>query len=197
MTSHAIVTGAHGAIGRKVVAALREKNMKVSGIGNGPSHWAHPESIDQWVAAPVTARNLDRLVERLGPPALVMHLAGGSSVHASIENPALDFRRTVESTMEIAQWPGMRTHRPALIYASSAAVYGDNSSSHIVESAPIQPKSPYGFHKDLAEKIVAYWSAQYDFPSATVRLFSVYGEGLQKQLVYELSRKLLDGADRV
>src|SRR3546814_16796092 len=99
--------------------------------------------------------------------------------------------------MEIAQWPGMRTHRPALIYASSAAVYGDNSSSHIVESAPIQSKSPYGFHKDLAEKIVAYWSAQYDFLSATVRLFSVYGEGLHKHVVYDLTRKLLDDAARV
>jgi len=197
MIERAFVTGAHGAIGRKLVETLHDAGVKVAGIGNGPHEWQHGTPIDAWFSAPINAVSLDRAVDQIGPPDAVFHLAGGSSVHASLSNPSMDFERTVGSTVEIMQWPGLRLHRPALVYASSAAVYGDQASRPITETATMNPKSPYGLHKMIAEKTISFWSMQYGFPSTVVRLFSVYGEGLQKQLVYDVGIKLLSGTDRI
>ena len=191
------VTGAHGAIGSHVVKLLLEKGCIVGGLGNGPSQWAHESAIDHWLPGPVTTEMLADLADQMGEPDVIFHLAGGSSVGASLADPMLDFHRTVESTMSILEWIRASQYKTRIVYASSAAVYGENSNLDIVESAPINPKSPYGLHKRMAEQLITYWSEHAQIPAAIVRLFSVYGPGLHKQLIYDLSKRLLDGGEQL
>jgi UDP-glucose 4-epimerase len=136
---------------------------------------------------------LSDIAEQLGGIDAIVHCAGGSSVGASLKNPAEDFERTVMSTARVLEF--MRRHAPQtrLVFLSSAAVYGAANVEPLHEDLPKQPISPYGAHKACAENLIASWADQYGLQATALRLFSVYGPGLRKQLLWELSRRALAG----
>jgi UDP-glucose 4-epimerase len=145
------------------------------------------------VTGDVTFDNLNALAADLGMPDVIVHLAGGSHVGASIERPAEDFRRTVASAQNLFEWVRTRSPATRLVVASSAAVYGNAGVSPIPEDTPYAPVSPYGTHKAMVEMLALAYGRQYGLNAAVVRLFSVYGPGLRKQLVYELFQRLMRG----
>lgn len=55
------------------------------------------------------------------------------------------------------------------------------------------PVSPYGVHKLMAEQLCRSYAGNYDISIAVVRLFSVYGPGLRKQLLWDASKKITEG----
>ncbi|HYD71502.1 MAG TPA: NAD-dependent epimerase/dehydratase family protein [Candidatus Binatia bacterium] len=183
-----IVTGAGGFIGSHVVKALVERGWRVGATGH-PGRPCEGVAAQQWGALNVEA--LASLARSLGPISAIVHCAGGSSVGPSMQDPAKDFERTVTSTLRVLEF--MRAHAPEarLILLSSAAVYGAADIEPLHEELPKQPISPYGKHKAMAEDHVAQWAEQFGLSFATLRLFSVYGPGLRKQLLWELSRRAL------
>lgn len=180
----ALVTGAAGAIGRHVVRILAARGWRVVGIGHG----AAPEdaALAGWAGGEIDAANLDSLDV---PPDAVVHLAGGSVVSRSLLAPDEDFQRTVATTDRLLDWLRLRAPEAALVLASSAAVYGDVRQVPINEAAPCHPVSPYGRHKLMVENA----AGQSGLRSVSLRLFSVYGPGLRKQLVWELCNRLAQG----
>lgn len=193
----AFVTGAQGAIGSHVCRRLLEQGWRVGGIGHGDGRWPHEPVIDFWLAADVDAAGMARLASQFGPADLVVHLAGGSSVAAAAEDPAKDYQRTVGSTSAILDWMVRQDTMPKLAYASSAAVYGEACGREHREDDTCQPVSVYGRHKLLAEQLIREAGARHGVEASIVRLFSVYGPGLRKQLVYSLCKLLHGGARRI
>lgn len=188
------VTGARGSIGRHVVAAARARSFSVAGVGHGA--WTGDSGlpkIDYWINGGVDADNLGRLVRDAGMPDAIIHLAGGSLVGASISSPAEDYRRTVTGSQQLLEWQRTEAPEARLVIASSAAVYGDGHVSAIAETAPIAPTSPYGTHKAMAEMLARSYARQFGIRAAVVRLFSVYGPGLRKQLVWDIASRLAGG----
>jgi UDP-glucose 4-epimerase len=186
----AFVAGAAGAIGRHCVALLRERGWTVGGIGHGNVGWEPPGGIDTWVAGDVSTDNLDALRERLGTPELFVNLAGGSSVGPSLRLPLADFERTVLASVRILNWIWHNAPGARISFASSAAVYGAGYDGAIIEDAPLHPLSPYGHHKMMMEANARYWGQAFGIRTVVVRLFSVYGPGLRKQLVHDLCSRL-------
>jgi UDP-glucose 4-epimerase len=82
------------------------------------------------------------------------------------------------------------------ILPSSAAVYGDAGARPLHEESPLTPISIYGRHKVEAEH-AARAAATKGLRIAILRLFSVYGPGLRKQLPWDLSRKLRADPERL
>jgi len=72
-------------------------------------------------------------------------------------------------------------------------VYGNVKESPIPESTPYNPVSPYGVHKMMAEQLCQLYASRYGLSIAIVRLFSIYGEGLRKQLLWDACNKLSVG----
>jgi UDP-glucose 4-epimerase len=186
----AIVAGANGAIGRHVVAHLHSLGWAVGGVGHGPSIWAGAAPISAWFAGDITPTTLDVLADQIGSVDLIINVAGGSSVGASLADPMADFERTVTTAVRISDWVRRRAPSARIVHASSAAVYGDKHDGEIDEAALTAPVSPYGHHKQLMESAARFWGATFGVRSAAVRLFSVYGSGLHKQLIYDLCGKL-------
>jgi len=189
---HVLVTGAHGFIGRHLSSHLAKSGFLVSGLGHGiwPESEASRWGVSQWINGDIGPSNLGLLTRQAGTPDIVFHLAGGSSVGAAVQNPREDFHRTVVSTAELLDW--MRQHLPSakLIVASSAAVYGAGHCGRISESAVLQPYSPYGRHKHMMEELATGYASDYGLKIAIARLFSVYGPGLRKQLLWDLCAKM-------
>lgn len=193
----AFVTGGFGFLGRAVAVALKAAGWRLGVIGNPPSAPARGlpplgggSGGDLFVAGPVTEAALADLAEGVGTPELIFHAAGGASVGASIADPDLDRERTLESLRRTLEFLRARAPQARLIYPSSAAVYGAGHAGPIPETAPLKPISPYGEHKAQAEALIARVASRFGVQSVILRLFSIYGPGLRKQLLWELANSL-------
>jgi len=186
------ITGGKGFIGRHLARHAAAQGTKVFGIGHG--HWPTSESSKwqyaHWSNAEIDGASLTRLAKISGPPETVFHLAGGSSVGASFENPLEDFHRTVGATARLLEWVRMNSVETRVVAASSAAVYGEGYEGAIGESTTLRPFSPYGNHKVMMEMLIRSYAQSFNVRAAIVRLFSVYGPGLEKQLIWDLCSKL-------
>ena len=189
------ITGAHGFIGRHLAQALGAAGHAVAGIGHGawPAAAAARWGVGHWLNGDLSSSNLNALGTLTGPPDVVMHLAGGSSVGAAIAQPKEDFARTVASTVELFEWLRQESPQTCVIAVSSAAVYGAGHAGQIGEDAVLAPYSPYGHHKAMMESLCRSYGATYGVRSAVARCFSVYGAGLRKQLLWDLCTKLEAG----
>lgn len=180
------VTGAHGFLGRLVVAAAAGGHKPIGAIGHGAA--AHPAGVHA-VTASIDAPGLDALAAKTGAPDAVIHLAGGASVGASLADPVADESRTVGSTRALLAWLDRNAPRARLVAASSAAVYGAATAERLAEDAPTAPVSPYGANKLAMEREIRE-SGQ---PSVIVRLFSLHGPSLRKQILWDLHRRMAAG----
>lgn len=183
-----VVTGANGFLGRHVARCIARRGHTVLGIGHG--EWSGDEwdlwGVCEWHRADVT---LQTLRQYAGQPTAIVHCAGSGSVPFSIADPLADFERTVETTAHVLEY--VRTSAPScrVVYPSSASVYGAVETVPIRENCPTAPISQYGTHKLMAEQMVTSYSRQFGTSAAIVRLFSVYGCGLRKQLLWDGCRK--------
>lgn len=192
-----LVTGAHGFIGQHLVRLLAARGHTVYGLGHGA--WPEPEArrcgMACWINGDIVPTNLRRLQEAVGTPDHVVHLAGGSSVGTAIAHPREDFFRTVATTAELLDWMRADAPQARLLAVSSAAVYGAGHEGPIAEGATLTPFSPYGHHKRIMEELCRSYAACFGARIAIARLFSVYGAGLTKQLLWDSCSRLAAGAD--
>ena len=186
------ITGARGFIGHHLASYFDRSGQKVYGIGHGAL--SDPQmrqfGLSGWINGEIEATNLDSLKNMSGGPDVLYHLAGGSSVGPSISNPLEDFSRTVTATARLFEW--VRCHAPetTVIAISSAAVYGGGHSDAINETAVPHPYSPYGHHKLMMEQLCSSYRENFQMDVSIVRLFSVYGPRLAKQLLWDVCCKL-------
>jgi UDP-glucose 4-epimerase len=59
------------------------------------------------------------------------------------------------------------------------------------ESAPLGPSSPYGASKLAGEAVVQAHGHSYGLRTVALRLFNIYGLGMTKYVIHDLTRKLL------
>jgi UDP-glucose 4-epimerase len=192
------VTGARGAIGQHVVRHCNALGHQVAGVGHGSWHEnVGMPKLSAWINGSVATENLTELAKASGQPDSIVHLAGGSSVGASIAHPLEDFRRTAGGVQSLLDWTRLNAPAARVVIASSAAVYGAGHNRPIGEHAAIAPVSPYGVHKGIAEMSARMYSEQFGLNVSIVRLFSVYGPGLQKQFLWDIVSKLAQRQTKV
>ena len=189
------ITGARGFIGHHLAKHLAGAGHRVAGIGHGSWPQAADWGVADWLNADVDAANLTQLAAVSGAPDCIYHLAGGSSVGASLAAPLEDFRRTAASSVELLEWTRANAPSAAIVAVSSAAVYGDGHSGPIDEDAAARPFSPYGFNKYAMEQLCRSYAQSFGAKIAIVRLFSIYGNGLTKQLLWDLCTRFESGAE--
>jgi UDP-glucose 4-epimerase len=167
----AVVTGAFGFLGRHIAAALTGDGWRVVGTGR-------PE-------VEIPSAEFDALLDGTNA-GLVVHCAGPASVPASVEDPAADFRGSVGVLFDVLE--RLRGRDTGFVLVSSAAVYGEPERLPVAESTPIRPISPYGFHRAVCELLVREFHELWGLRCCTLRIFSAYGEGLHRQIMWDICR---------
>lgn len=77
-----------------------------------------------------------------------------------------------------------------IIYASSAAVYGEPEYVPIDENHPLNPVSPYGASKLAGEKLGFAYYLTYGIPFVSMRIFNTYGPRQRRYVMFDFLRKL-------
>jgi UDP-glucose 4-epimerase len=184
-----LITGGFGFLGRTVAYKFKQLDYRVVGIGRG--RWGPEEALahgfDVWLDASVSLASLMTMNERFD---LVVHCGGNGSVGYSLANPLQEFAKTVQGTAELLEFLRVTRSEALLVYPSSAGVYGAKDDAPIKESDSLNPISPYGYHRRMAEELLESYSKNYGIRVAVIRFFSIYGPGLTKQLLWDASSKL-------
>ena len=101
------------------------------------------------------------------------HLAAVASVERSIEDWSATHRTNLSGTVHV--FDSARKTKIPVVYASSAAVYGDNASVPLEEDATPRPMSAYGADKLGGEYHARVAGLIHGIPSAGMRFFNVFG----------------------
>lgn len=118
-----------------------------------------------------------------------INCSGAASVPDSLIHPLRDFYLNTLNVFKLLE--AIKKFAPGckFLNISSAAVYGNPLRLPIEESMLMQPLSPYGYHKQQAEKICEEFHRFYNLKTCSIRIFSAYGSGLKKQLFWDISQK--------
>jgi UDP-glucose 4-epimerase len=118
-----------------------------------------------------------------------INCSGAASVPDSLKHPLRDFSLNTFNVIKLLD--AIRKHAPhcRFVNLSSAAVYGSPTSLPVAETALNQPISPYGQHKLMAEDLCREYYEYFGVSSCSLRIFSAYGPGLRKQLLWDIFQK--------
>jgi dTDP-glucose 4,6-dehydratase/UDP-glucose 4-epimerase len=118
-----------------------------------------------------------------------INCSGAASVPDSIIHPMRDFSLNVFNVVKILD--AIHKYAPGckFINLSSAAVYGNPEQLPIKETDACKPLSPYGEHKLIAENVCYQYYKYFGLKTCSVRIFSAYGPGLKKQLLWDVFQK--------
>ncbi len=178
-----VVTGGAGFIGSHTVDRLLGAGHRVvvlddfrTGKRANLAHHAGSDRLDVVTCdvshgifaalAPITARH--------GPVERIVHLAAQVSVVNSVQNPLVDMQVNYGGTLHVLEY-ARATGVKKVVFASSAAVYGEVATMPVGEDTPTRPVSPYGIDKLASEHALDYYAAVHGVPGTSLRFFNVYG----------------------
>ena len=168
-----LVTGGCGFIGSHLVDRLVADGHSVTVLDNlssGSRANLNPEA----VLAEGDVADAARVRVLVGKADAVFHLAAVASVEACAADWLGSHRTNVTGTVTVLD-AAARVGGIPVVYASSAAVYGDNPALPLAETAATQPINSYGRDKLSCEHYAAIAHQYHKVSSVGLRLFNIYG----------------------
>lgn len=180
-----IVIGSKGFIGSHLLSVLRKAGHTVYGCD------VIQDPVDMNYFQFHYSENTFDIIFSNNEFDVCFNCSGSASVPFSYEHPSVDFQLNVTNLFDLLE--AIRKYRPStkVIQLSSAAVYGNPTEVPIRITHSVSPVSIYGFHKGMAEQICREFHQIYQLNISIARIFSAYGEGLRKQLFWDLYQKSL------
>ncbi|WP_299742883.1 NAD-dependent epimerase/dehydratase family protein [uncultured Rossellomorea sp.] len=176
--SKILVTGGAGFIGSHIVEELLNKNEQVVVIDNFSMGSMDNLPKDDKLTVVEGDISSKETIEKLFQQhrfKKIFHLGAIASVAASVEDPLHTHQTNLEATLYLLEETRKQGGLERFVFASSAAVYGDEPTLPKKETSTIRPLTPYAIDKFASEQYVLAFSRLYDIPTTAVRFFNVFG----------------------
>ncbi len=171
-----LVTGGAGFIGSHTVDLLLSQNVAVRVLDNLSSGHrsnlpgSHPQL--EFIEGDITdSETVERAMHEISH---CLHLAAQVSVVASLEDPQNSAMQNIIGFVNVLT-AARNGGAERLVYASSAAIYGEPSEIPLSENADKSQLSPYGLEKQVNEEYADMYHRLDGFSSLGQRYFNVYG----------------------
>ena len=169
-----LVTGGAGFIGSHIVEHLLEAGHEALVLDNFST--GRRENLITGVPVyemDIINPEITEVFRRVQPEA-VIHQAAQVAVPVSLKDPVLDAQVNIIGTLNLLE--ACRTHGVSkVIFASSAAVYGNPAYLPVDEQHPVGPLSGYGVAKHAVEKYLEVYRELYGLKWTALRYANVYG----------------------
>ncbi|MBO8164470.1 MAG: NAD-dependent epimerase/dehydratase family protein [Brevibacillus sp.] len=169
-----LVTGGAGFIGSHLVERLLAEGHRaivVDNLGSGQQQ-SIPEGA-VFYRLDICDEGLHDLIKAERPD-IIVHLAAQSVVPVSVRDPGFDARVNILGLLRLLE-AARQEQVQKVIYASSAAVYGEPDRVPIVEEMAGRLLSPYAVSKYAGEGYLAVYHHLYGLPFTAFRFANVYG----------------------
>ncbi|MCJ7485808.1 MAG: NAD-dependent epimerase/dehydratase family protein, partial [Candidatus Aminicenantes bacterium] len=165
-----LVAGGAGYIGSHTVKELRREGFDVLVFDNFSS--GNPELIGNapWVRGDLLDRAALRQVFKTSEIGAVLHFASLIQVGESYADPKKYYAHNLTTSLNLLD-AMLEAGVKALIFSSTAAVYGDPLETPIPETHPANPVNPYGRTKLMVEDILRDYDRAYGLRSISLRYF--------------------------
>lgn len=183
-----LITGVAGFLGRTLAHHFFELGWDVVGVDIVSPENSPATFLKQYLPMNLPDPAFVELL-RVVKPAACLHCAGRSSVGASINQPFEDYIQGPALTSYILNCLHENIPDCEFVLFSSAAVYGNPSRLPVSEELLEGPISPYGYNKWQSELLCREYAHVYAQPTACVRIFSAYGPGLRRQVLWDICEK--------
>lgn len=192
-----LVTGGAGFIGSHIVQRLLEHGHDVAVLDNfsrgkeenlPPGVRLYRADITSWEIGEIFAKE---------QPECVIHQAAQIDVRRSVADPVTDASVNILGSINLLE-QCRRTGVRKVVYASSAAVYGDPQILPVPEEHPILATSGYGVSKHTVEHYLEVYRRLYGLDYTVLRYANVYGPrqdplgegGVVAIFAYRIARRL-------
>lgn len=190
--SRIVVTGGAGFIGSHLVDTLVGKGADVlvlDDLSTGTK--INVNCSAKFVRGDVTDIRVVR--ECLRDSELVYHLAADATTRESSMGwltPEKTLRVNTVGTLNVLEAVVKLNQDTRIVFASSAAVYGEPVFTPVTEQHQTNPISPYGVSKLAGEKLVLAYFLELGVKTNIVRIFNTYGPRQSRYVIFELLKKL-------
>ena len=180
-----IIFGGNGFIGKHLSKYLKQKKNFVKVFGNKKFSKSGVNLIDY------NKKNFKNIIKKISPD-VVIFLSGNSYPNNTLNDEMYDFKTNNNILQQLLAALAENKFKKLFIYTSSIAVYGSVKKNQFVnENFKLNPKSFYALSKIIAEKQIEYFTKNYNFKSIVLRLSSIYGPGLKRQVIYKILNQSL------
>jgi len=169
-----LVTGGAGFIGSHTVDKLVAQGAEVlvvDDLSTGKAENINPAAV--FVRMDIASEQLSGVFQRFKPD-YVIHLAAQVSVPRSLAEPVRDCMTNVVGGVNLLE-NCRRNGTRKIVYASSAAVYGEPDEITVSENTPARPLSFYGVSKLAPEYYLKVFHHLYGLKYTVLRYANVYG----------------------
>jgi len=172
-----LVTGGAGYIGSHVVRAFADAGLRtvvLDDLSSGHAEFVPPDV--PLVRGSVLDTGLVRQILAEHQISGVVHIAGFKYAGVSVSRPLHTYAQNVAGTLSVLE--AMATEGvDALVFSSSAAVYGTPHTDLVTEATPTAPESPYGESKLIGEWLLRDQGRAVGLRHTSLRYFNVVGSG--------------------
>lgn len=173
MSKVIVVTGGCGYIGSHVARAFKQNGDRVFIIDRVEREHTLKDIDGYYIDDFASDASLATMFDL--QPDVIVHCAGTSLVGPSMTDPAEYYDNNVVKTIRLMDTIRHWDKPPAVMFSSSASVYGTPKELPIAESAPKQPISPYGSTKLTDEMILRDFGSAYGIDTVIFRYFNAAG----------------------
>jgi UDP-glucose 4-epimerase len=171
-----LITGGAGFIGSHTADLLMEQGIPVRVLDNLSSgHRSNlPDQHPLLEFIEGDMRDLDTVDKAMSGISHCVHLAAQVSVVASLEDPIFSAEQNIMGYLNVLH----SCHKHGvkrLVYASSAAFYGEPPTLPLDEDVEVKQLAPYALEKKINEDYADLYHRLYGFSSLGMRFFNVYG----------------------
>lgn len=175
-----LITGGLGFIGTNLAIKCSQLGWDVTIVDNGKTdfHKKRRQIIEKQSNSKIYDCSIKSFVltNKYKNFDTVFHLAAQPSVLYSVEQPYKSFNNNVQdTTLLLLTEASVSKNIKRIVFASSAAVYGNTNVFPTTEDAPKKPESPYGLQKYIGEQLLELQSRLYNIDTISLRFFNVYG----------------------